>query len=455
MTTQGSTMAPPSPRQVIGGRMEGGADSPTYVVVLDGQQETETRDFDLASAAAATKRASQRIAVTLETRAGARPQLLAFEILPDAPAPEKALTRAAAPAAGALAHQAPALPTHLIHDPQELAAQFQAMRQHYNVLSPAIAVSQMAPGFGANLAIVHIDSTLTKRDKYGNGSGPDTYFSKAIHKDESNRSLNKHGLQKISAALGIQWDYNASRRTDDGRQRNYWSWTYVGTVRTHDGQLQPVLGSRELDLRDGSAEALKMSSADQLMQQRSMGNQLCETKAMHRAIRNFVQHSYTVDELRKPFLICRFSFTPDMSDPEIRKLVTERALSGVGALYNPPAGKLLPALQAPPDPDDAGDAPAPAKGDPFTEKPAAPLTIVKVDPVKARPPKTWLRYDVAFSDGLLASTFDAKLQKLIDEAFEKKLPVTRVTSEREGFNDQLDALTIVDGTQPALQEGRY
>jgi hypothetical protein len=477
-----STMTLPTARTILSGRMEGDG----YVIVLDGPQEVETRSEELAAAIAKAKTAGRQITVELEpSKTGGRPTIIEAQILAaeaDVSTTRPATTppaKAAAPSTSQALVKAPAIPQGLIVRPDELAEQMQAMSQHYNVLSPAIAISQFAPGFGANLAVVKIDPTVTMDDK-GNGSGPDCYFSASIHKERNKRSLNKNGLQKIAQALGIQWDERACRRLDDGKERNYWLWKYVGYVRTHDGQLQTVEGTRELDLRDGSAEAADMKSPAQLQKQRAMGNQMAETKAMQRAIRTFVQQVYTIEQLQKPFLIVRFSFTPDMADPEIKKLVTERALGGIGTLYAPPATPALPPVS-----DDVDDAlptvstqapakPAPAgKVDPFAEAgtsngttPAAAvpegarfIAEVKVAGTgKKHNGAPWTRYQIVATTGEIWSTFSDTHYKDALEAKTKGWPVRVVDEENEKYPDQRDlkTLTLLDPRQGTLpMEERY
>lgn len=419
------------------------------------------------------------------------------------------------------------VPQGLIHSPQTLTTQLAAFQANFNVLSPAISISEFAPGYGANLAVVRIDPTVDMK-KYGRGT--DVYHSASIMGADE-RALGKVGLLKIAQAAGIQWDPNHCRRMDDGRVPLYWRWQYFGWVRTHDGQLTPVSGSRELDLRDGSAE-MKRMTAPQLPGARAAGNELCETKAMLRAIRTLgLKQSYTLDELKKPFLIVRFSFVPDMSDPEIKKLVTERALFGTGALYPHAALPAPSAAQLNPDIDDDEPEPRalPAEktvdhgrlvlkvshdmeagtyeitldgGDLFTTtaslvasaaaaaKKAGQKVLTTVDaqgmlaavtaidaaaagPIvdelritsvkrlngtnkqKGTP---WTLFEVAFSNGVTATTFSESLHRVIDEAEKHKLPVTVSTSENERYPDKanLDGIQIVDkrqGTLPMAGDG--
>lgn len=455
-----------SPRTVLSGRPEGDV----FVIVLDGGQEVETTDRGVFESCAEAKREGRRVIPTLELVDGGRPRIIDLDVVLSTRPP--AMTTAVArpePRPQALA-KAPELPHGLIMRPEELAAQMTAMAAHYNVLSPAIAVAEMAPGYGANLAVVQIDPAVTLDADRKSGVGPDCYWSRSLFRDENKRALNKQGLLKIAQAAGIQWDRRFCRRTDDGRERYLWRWEYAGWLRTHDGQLAPVQGSRELDLRDGSPEAAGMST-NQLTKARASGNEACETKAMQRAIRTLgIRQVYTVDELRKPFLIVRFSFTPDMEDPEIKKLVTERAIAGIGALY--PSAE--PALLPPPREQDDIDAAMPTISEaartaerqpkPIPQAAAtddAPLPvgqalIEKVEKFSGTNPTTkrgWTRYQVTFSTGEVAATFSHTLQALIDDAHAQKAPVKYTTEENEGYEDKLATLEIVDRRQQALPIG--
>lgn len=77
--------------------------------------------------------------------------------------------------------------------------------------------------------------------------------------------------------------------------------------------------------------------------------------------------------------------------------------------------------------------------------------IKKVDsPKDAKRP--WKRYDVTFANGEVASTFSQTLHQLIDEANQQKARVRITTSEREGYNDNLDSLEIIDKRQQSLPD---
>jgi hypothetical protein len=77
------------------------------------------------------------------------------------------------------------------------------------------------------------------------------------------------------------------------------------------------------------------------MAARRFGLRLAESKSMNAAIRNLgIKAKYALEELKKPFVMFRCSYVPDMSDPDIKRMVAGQALSGAGLLYGQtaPAG---------------------------------------------------------------------------------------------------------------------
>lgn len=73
---------------------------------------------------------------------------------------------------------------------------------------------------------------------------------------------------------------------------------------------------------------------------------------------------------------------------------------------------------------------------------------------RAKPPKTWVRYDATFSDGRKVSTFETKFHALLDEV-EKTRAAVKVTSEENGdYEDKLIGLEIVDSRQSSLPMGQ-
>jgi len=465
MSNRHATTAPEGrPRTLVAGKTEHLNDGRTlYVLTLDGGEIVETSDVELARAARKAKDEGRSFTADIEYKNGHPPRLVELVVGPLATtttAPAPAAPVAAAPLALV---ETPQVPEGLITTPHDLRDTLQRFRDHYIVLSPAIQISQLAEGYGANLSVIPIDTTVNQE-----GAGSDTYFNSKIMKP-GERALSKIGLLRIAQALGIMWSPDHCRRLDDGRTRNLWRWGYYGIYRTHDGSMAPVMGSAELDLREGSDE-IKGWTDGQVKAQRSKGNEICETKAMLRAIRSIgIRQKYSVDELKKPFLAVRFTFTPDMSDPEIKKLVTEQAMRGSTMLFGstPPPALAAPDFSAGDDDDPTDPTPEPAKTstpapDPFAAPepalPAGATFVEKLDtktgtaksgPNKGRP---WTLITATFSTGQLASTFDTEIAAKLETARANHWPVrvTTIPNENPAYDDRIDALTVLDQRQPTL-----
>lgn len=215
----------------------------------------------------------------------------------------------------------------------------------YHLVSPATSVGALPAGCSVALTLVSVD---VENDTY-NVTGK--------------RGLGKSKLQQIAAALGISWDPIASGRLDDGSNAYYCRWRAVGTYRAFDGQVQTLVGEKELDLRDGSPtcvgleqqQAAKKKSADgQIREMRMHIQQHAETKAQLRAIRSLgLKTSYTLDELKRPFACARIMFTGQTTDPELRRefarMTAQSFLDGAKGLYGrAPALGLAEPVPAPP-----------------------------------------------------------------------------------------------------------
>ena len=236
------------------------------------------------------------------------------------------------------------------------------------LLAPMSATSSFGHGIIGNLVVVVIDPSVDPQS----GRGADVYHQAAIHKTRKvgdewvplEVSLNKNGLLKMLAGRGV--NVYPTQRTDDGTRQYYWSCMAQGDVLEFDGMMRRLpSGSVEIDFRDGSAqiggwtpeewdrrakaaegktdkwgkpakpEAIGGWTADRVMQARKFGLRLAETKALNALARNLgIRQTYTIDELKaKPFVIVRPSFVPDVSDPEVRRMLTATALGARNLMY--------------------------------------------------------------------------------------------------------------------------
>jgi hypothetical protein len=298
-----------------------------------------------------------------------------------------------------------------------VTARMQEMTRVATVLSPwGQRPSHLAEGFAVSMAVVTLEPDV---DQYGNGA--ETYRGSFMKADQ--RAPNKVGLRKLSNALGIEWLPQNCGRVDDGRRPHVCRFAVTGVYRTFDGAVQNLTGTAEIDFSDGSeqiggwtpaawAELMTKNKAalsagskkdeldwsvggwseQRVRAARQKVVERAETAAKNRAIRDIgLRHVYTLAELRKPFVCFRMTYVPDMSDPEIKRLVTMNNLSGLAMLYPQLALNPAPVAQGP-DVDAAQDVPAkggepgaPASDSGHAEPstPAEPArrarTVIKVD----------------------------------------------------------------------------
>lgn len=217
--------------------------------------------------------------------------------------------------------------------------------RQFNVLSPFTTISGLAAQHGLIASVCRINPDPSK------GGPGEVYDGLPFLKKGEEVALAKIALRKIAECGGIS---TTTTRTDDRRIPNYWEFKAVASYRGIDGALVVREATCEWDLRDGSARLSGWTSS-QISEGRKNGLRNCEARAINAAIRECgtgLKQKYTKDELKKPFVILRVMFQPDMSDPDTRRLVTERSMAGSSILY--PAAAQLPS-PAPMPIDDGGE----------------------------------------------------------------------------------------------------
>lgn len=237
-----------------------------------------------------------------------------------------------------------------ITQPDDLASRIlDWKKQGAHVLAPAIQVTTIALGYGVNASVVYLDPAIDEK-----GRGTDVYYDKN-QMGVSERAPSKIGLGKLASAAGVSWIGSESGRRDPLTIQNLWIYQMVGVYLAYDGTPQTIHGEKEIDYRDGSAQIGEWSPArwiEELTKNASLksingwsesrvrtarmnGAERAETGAMERAIRMAfgIKHTYTLEELGKPFIALRVCPLVDMADPDVRRMVTEQKLAGVASLY--------------------------------------------------------------------------------------------------------------------------
>jgi hypothetical protein len=232
-------------------------------------------------------------------------------------------------------------------DTVEVTRRLQMAAKTFHLVSPAPACPRLPEGCSIALSAVLIDA---KVDCYPVPGG---------------LALTKSALEKIGAAAGISWDAHQSGRTDDGSDPHYCAWRAVGVMRQFDGTEIQVMASKEMDLRDGSAqvEAIRANKkegkdpSNQIRELRAHIMAHAESKAKLRAIRSLgLRAAYKAEDLQKPFVVARLVWTGETDDPELRRAFALRQadsmLGGARALYGdiPVAPRVRPAITPEPPP---------------------------------------------------------------------------------------------------------
>lgn len=193
----------------------------------------------------------------------------------------------------------------------------------------------------------------------------DIYCQEKSNSDSkpSRYAITGQGIKKLSACAGIMWHPTECKRTDDRKSRDYVSFQAVGGVRKADGS--PIYFKAEYDLdfevieeeittgyekkrKDykGRSWFDKMTVEQQdeyingcinrdLLQKRKHKMKLAETGAMLRVARSLLglKSTYTLEEIKRPFVVVRIVLRPDYKDPDVKKAMLAAAVTSMTQLY--------------------------------------------------------------------------------------------------------------------------
>lgn len=252
--------------------------------------------------------------------------------------------------------------------PQQEVNLAEFRQKGYNILSPTDKMQRVSPFHVMRVSIVQLDVEE---------GGGDVYHSRTFCKDDE-RALSKNALLKISRAAGLElMPRPYTQRTDDNSDPAYRSYVATYRLRQPDGGYTIFQAEKEVDSRAGGAsEADLKKQAIGKMKKRKFGDRWvdpefktqeeadawvereliaaranalanAETKAKLRAIREAlaIKSKYKLEELKRPFVVPRLDFCPDMSDPNIRQYMLTAGIQAQGALYGQPPA--LPGQQQP------------------------------------------------------------------------------------------------------------
>jgi hypothetical protein len=281
----------------------------------------------------------------------------------------------------------------------------------YNRLLPTLTVADCAGKYQKpTIELVKIDPTLPERDKPGTGSGEvyqDRRFAAGVV------ALTRMALQKFQHAGGLIFPPHMQKLTFDktsafsqatlvGRKADGSPYLSTGS-KLVDLELEEIKLQAQADKRGGTAEKKAAEVKRGLIQARENMIQNAETKAQNRAIRKYfaLKDTYTVEELRKPFVLIRFDQAFDLDDPRQADLLMAQSAAASGQLF-PALPVRSEVLEAPAVPDGA------PQGQEVSAQAAEPDPLDEMDePVEAAPTPSAL-------DNLVALGYD-ELKKLYRE----------------------------------------
>lgn len=297
-------------------------------------------------------------------------------------------------------------------------------REKYNVLVPTTTMTQISPFHKLRVEEVKIDSDPERGEVYKVGAkyvGKDEKSGEAIYEDVL--ALSKTALMKIASAAGIIWNWNETKPL--AVSKDYVLYQAVGAFRKGSGEWLPLKCTKEIDLSVIEEEtyeanlekARKLSNSKYaedkkklngmtpeqwasaqtkiaMLQWRKNKLMRAETGAMLRVIRALlsIKQHYSPSELEKPFIVPHVDFSPDYSDPEVRKMVLEHGLQATAALFGSTATSSSPhqltagqmqQLNQPFDADNYNFDDEPVDGD-FIDTVDEPETTPEPEPVQTQ-----------------------------------------------------------------------
>lgn len=196
------------------------------------------------------------------------------------------------------------------------------------VCCPFINLDSIPANYLVSERVVRVNPDPRAKDVYFSG-----LFCDGTKENPKTVALTRRALMRIwiAAAGNILW----SKQTGDTSDPRVVQWSVGGEIRQIDGNVIQVIGSKRIDLRDGSDDTRGMTDK-QLAGARAHIYEMAETKAMLRLVRKAMDLSdtYSVEDLRTKLFVT-YALVPnlDTTDVETRRMVTAAQLGIVDQVY--------------------------------------------------------------------------------------------------------------------------
>lgn len=268
---------------------------------------------------------------------------------------------------------------------------------HFNLITPVQHFAQSDPNFTPSVRLIELDTGTLLSDER---KGKSPHFYK-IAKDSF--GLTKQGLEAVGQAAGIVRTQAKLIPKDELRPGVAYGYRASVWIRRSDGTVESVTRDRDwheaaeraeieqevktLAARypnDWSAERASGEVEKRWIAELRYGAAKVESKAINRAIRAALSlPSLSAKDVQKPFLIVGYQFTPDYSDPEVKRILVQSGLGAVSQLYpgaDPEVterpSEVLESFEGPPageEPAQLEAAAAPAEGEILDEAEQPPI----------------------------------------------------------------------------------
>lgn len=210
------------------------------------------------------------------------------------------------------------------------------VRERCNVLLPVQEIAQAVEMYTPSLRAVQLDPSPDGPHFYKQGQ------RLALRKQALETLADLAGVTSVSTRplTGEELESHHQRDADGKTTMRAAGWEATVTIRRSDGTPKTVSASKIWSPRV-EYDKVKQSAKDDAdlqrkwLAEREHGPAKAESKAVLRAFRALLQipHTYEPARAKLPFLVVGYQFTPDTTDPLVRRLLIEKGYSAAAELY--------------------------------------------------------------------------------------------------------------------------
>lgn len=211
--------------------------------------------------------------------------------------------------------------TQAIQQQQEVQQSLD-ISQKANMLTPAYALNKRINPFQeAKIVLVKINANPNDGE---------------VYPQSGKLALTKNGLMKLASAAGLKVKTKVVESS-----RDYVCMEAEISYLNASGVKQEAVGTYEIDMTVIEEEIMNRPKSTEeakrreILQFRRYKLQRCESGAINRGIRSVlsIKNTYTPQELAKPFAVPFVQFSPDFTDPDVKRAAIQNMSGAVGTLY--------------------------------------------------------------------------------------------------------------------------